>query len=361
MTVRVAQVGTGNAGAMALHQLIVDDRFELCGVLVADPDKVGRDAGELAGLGVGTGIVAVDALDALIATRPDCVVYCGIAETRFFEAVADVTTLLAAGIDVVGTSPGTFAYPWKTLPQDFITPVEEACAAGGSSLFVNGVDPGFANDLMTFAIASTCRTVQQVRVLELADYASYDGVPVMVDVMGFGMPLDETPMLLKPGVLAAAWGTAIHQIAQGLGFEVDRITEHAEREPGAADLEVAIGTLAAGTQHALRFEVCGMVGDHPAVVVEHVTRTAPGQRPDWAAPAQEGGSYRVEITGEPSYVLDICPTSSEGDHNYAAILAGVGRVVNAIPAVVAAAPGIRTTLDLPLITGEGVFALPTTS
>lgn len=360
MTVRVAQVGTGNAGGMALHQLIEDPRFELVGVQVSQVDKIGKDAGELAGLDVVTGITAVDSLEALIASRPDCVVYCAIAETRFFEAVEDVKTLLAAGIDVVGTSPGTFAYPWKTLPQDFITPIEEACAAGGSSLFVNGVDPGFANDLMTFAIASTCRTVAQVRVLELADYATYDGVPVMVDVMGFGMTPEEIPMLLRPGVLAAAWGTAIHQVARGLGFEVDRITEHFERELGTEDLDVAIGTLKAGTQHALRFEVRGMVGDHPAVVVEHVTRTAPDQRPDWAAPAQEGGSYRVEITGEPSYVLDICPTSNEGDHNYAAILAGVGRVVNAIPAVVAAPPGIRTTLDLPLITG-GVFTPPTPS
>lgn len=58
--------------------------------------------------------------------------------------------------------------------------------------------------------------------------------------------------------------------------------------------------------------------------------------------------------GRPSaYAVDISPSNRRGDHNYAAILAGVGRVVNAIPAVVAAEPSIRTTVDLPMYTGPG--------
>ena len=98
-----------------------------------------------------------------------------------------------------------------------------------------------------------------------------------------------------------------------------------------------------------------MGGGRPAIVIEHITRLRADLRPDWAQPAQPGGSYRVEITGEPSYTVDICPTSRNGDHNYAAILAAAGRIVNAIPAVVAAEPGIRTTLDLPLVTGRGLY------
>jgi hypothetical protein len=97
-----------------------------------------------------------------------------------------------------------------------------------------------------------------------------------------------------------------------------------------------------------------MVKGRPVIVVEHVTRLRADLRPDWAQPAQAGGSYRVEIIGEPSYVVDVCPSSRNGDHNYAAILAAAGRIVNAIPDVVAAAPGIRTTLDMPLVTGRGV-------
>ena len=116
-----------------------------------------------------------------------------------------------------------------------------------------------------------------------------------------------------------------------------------------------MGTIKKGTVAAVRFQIEGMVKGKPVIVVEHVTRLRGDLRPDWAHPAQPGGSYRVEITGEPSYVMDICPTSRNGDHNYAAILAAAGRIVNAIPDVVAAPAGIRTTLDMPLVTGKGLY------
>ncbi|MGW1741911.1 NAD(P)H-dependent amine dehydrogenase family protein [Nocardia sp. NPDC001965] len=356
MAQRVVLVGTGNAGRIALTQLITDDRFELVGVWVSSPDKIGVDAGELAGLGIDTGIRAVGDLDELLATRPDCAVYCAMGDTRLVEAMADVRRFLAAGVNVVGTAPGLLMYPWGTLPPKVFAEVEAAAAAGKSSLFVNGVDPGFVNDLIPFALASTCRQIEQVRCLELADYATYDGSTVMFDVMGFGTPLDQTPMLLQPGVLGIAWGAGIRALAAGLGVRVDEITETYEREPAPESFEVAVGEVAKGTQAALRFEITGHVDGRPAIVVEHITRLRDDLRPDWARPAQPGGSYRVEITGEPSYAVDICPSSRHGDHNYAAILAGVGRVVNAIPAVVAAEPGIRTTGDLPLYTGPGLAA-----
>jgi 4-hydroxy-tetrahydrodipicolinate reductase len=92
------------------------------------------------------------------------------------------------------------------------------------------------------------------------------------------------------------------------------------------------------------------------VVLEHVTRLRNDLHPDWPQPAQEGGSYRIEVTGEPSYAVDLCLSSPNGDHNHAGLVATAARVVNAIPAVVAAPPGITTTLDLPLITGKGLYA-----
>lgn len=344
---RVALAGTGNVGSKALKHLILDDRFDLVGVWVSSPDKVGRDAAELAGVETPTGIAAVDDLDALIALRPDCVVYCAMGDVRLFEAIADVQRFLGAGINVAGTAPNSLAYPWGVLPDSMIEPLEQAARANGVSLFINGVDPGWANDVMPLAVASTCRTVEQVRCSEFADYATYDSATVMSDVMGFGRDPDDVPMLLKPGILSSAWGTAVRQLAAGLGWEVERIEETYERDPAAEDFEVASGTIAKGTQAGLRFEVIGYVDGQPKIVIEHVTRLFEGQRPDWASPAQPGGAYRVEIVGEPSYTVDIMQTSAEGDHNYSAILVGAGRVVNAIPALVAAPPGIRTALDLP--------------
>ncbi|WP_051151705.1 NAD(P)H-dependent amine dehydrogenase family protein [Nocardia niigatensis] len=358
MPIRVAHIGTGNVGRLALTGLIESPRYELTGVCVSTPSKAGRDAGELAGLDVTTGIAAVGDLDALLATRPDCVVYCTMGDTRLLEAIEDCRRILAAGVNVVGSAPGLLQYPWQVLPPKYIDPVEEAAQAGNSSIFITGVDPGFANDLLPLALTGTCQTVEQVRCMEIADYATYDGATVMFDVMGFGKPLSEIPMLLQPGVLSIAWGPAIRQLATGLGITVDSITEHYERIPATEAFDIAAGHVPRGGVAALRFELHGIVGGHRAIVIEHVTRLRDDLCPEWPRPAQEGGSYRIEITGEPSYVVDVCPTSRKGDHNHAAIVAAAGRIVNAIPAVTAATPGIRTTLDLPLATAPGSFALP---
>jgi len=355
MAIRVALIGTGNCGSLALKQLVEDARFDLTGVWVSTDAKVGRDAGELAGLDTTTGVAATNDLDAIIATRPDCVVYCAMGDTRLPDAMADVRKILAAGIDVVGSGLGVLQYPWQVIPDKYIERIEDAAREGNSTVFMTGVDPGFATDLLPFALAGTCQRIEQVRTMEIADYATYDGATVMFDVMGFGNEIGDLPMLYQPGILSIAWGTAIRQLAAGLGIEVDEIKDAVEQEPAPEDFDVAVGTIKKGTVAAVRFQIEGMVKGKPVIVVEHVTRLRPDLRPDWAQPAQPGGSYRVEITGEPSYVMDICPTSRNGDHNYAAILAAAGRIVNAIPDVVAAAPGIRTTLDMPLVTGKGLY------
>lgn len=356
MTIRVALVGTGNCGSLALRQLVTDARFDLTGVWVSSDAKVGKDAGELAGLDVTTGVTAVDDLDTIIAAQPQCVVYCAMGDTRLPDAMADVRKILAAGIDVVGSGLGVLQYPWQVIPDKYIARIEDAAREGNSTVFMTGVDPGFVTDLLPFALAGTCQSIDQIRTMEIADYASYDGATVMFDVMGFGNEIGDLPMLYQPGVLSIAWGTAIRQLAAGLGIEVDEIRDSVEQEPAPEDFDVAVGTIKKGTVAAVRFQIEGMVQGKPVIVVEHVTRLRGDLRPDWAQPTQPGGSYRVEITGEPSYVMDICPTSRNGDHNYAAILAAAGRIVNAIPDVVAAAPGIRTTLDMPLVTGKGLYA-----
>ncbi|WP_054813163.1 NAD(P)H-dependent amine dehydrogenase family protein [Nocardia arizonensis] len=361
MSVRVAHVGTGNVGRLALAGILTHPELELTGVCVSTESKVGKDAGELAGLDIATGITAVGDLDAVLATRPDCVVYCAMGDTRLHEALEDCRRILEAGVDIVGSAPGLLQYPWKVLPHKYFAAIEEAAERGGASVFITGVDPGFANDLIPLAFAGTCHRVEQVRCMEIADYATYDGSTVMFDVMGFGRPMDEVPMLLQPGVLGIAWGTTIRQLAAGLGIEVDEIVDSYERVPATEAFDIAVGTVPVGGVAALRFEIRGMVAGHPAIVIEHVTRLREDLCPDWPRPAQAGGSYRVEIVGEPSYTVDICPTSRAGDHNHAAIVAAAGRIVNAVPVVVAAPPGIRTTLDLPLVTGKGVYAPPATA
>ncbi|APE18456.1 NAD(P)H-dependent amine dehydrogenase family protein [Mycolicibacterium pallens] len=356
MTIRVAQVGTGNVGVHALKALITNPAFELTGVWVSSDSKAGKDAAELAGLSDATGVEATTDLDAILSAKPDAVVYNALADNRLPEALEDYRRILAAGVNVVGSGPVFLQWPWEVIPDEMIKPLEDAAQQGNSSLFVNGIDPGFANDLLPLALAGTCQSIEQIRCMEILDYATYDSATVMFDVMGFGKPLDDIPMLLQPGVLSLAWGSVIRQIAAGLGVELDGIEDMYVREPAPEDIEIAAGTIAKGTAAGLRFEVIGLVGGAPAIVLEHVTRLREDLFPEWPQPAQPGGNYRIEITGEPSYAVDVCLGSPNGDHNHAGLVATAMRLVNAIPSVVAAPAGICTTIDLPLVTGKGLYA-----
>ncbi len=356
MPIRVAQIGTGNVGAHALRSVIAHPDYELVAVWVSSEGKAGMDAAELVGLDTMTGVKATTDLDAVLASKPDCAVYNAMADNRLMEALEDYRRILAAGVNVVGSGPVFLQWPWQVIPDEMIKPIEEAAQLGKSTVYVNGIDPGFANDLVPLALMGTCQSIEQVRCMEIVNYATYDSPTVMFDVMGFGKPMDEIPMLLQPGVLSIGWGSVVRQLAAGLGVELDGLEEMYVREPAPEAFDIASGHIAEGTAAALRFEVIGLVNGAPAVVLEHITRLRDDLCPDWPQPAQPGGNYRIEITGEPCYAMDLCLSSPNGDHNHAGVLATATRIVNAIPAVVAAKPGICTTLDLPLITGKGLYA-----
>jgi hypothetical protein len=355
VTLKVVQWSTGNVGRHSIAGIDARPELELTGVWVSSAEKDGQDAGKLAGLDRDLGVAATMDADALIASKPDCIVYTAMADNRLTEAIADLTRFLAAGINVVSSSPVFLQYPYGVVPQQFLDPIEAAAQAGGASLFVNGVDPGFANDWLPLVLTSVSERIDEVRCMELLDYATYDNPTVLFDVMGFGRPLDETPMLLQPGVLTMAWGSVVRQLAAGLDVELDEIKETVIRLPAPETFEIPSGTIAEGTMAALRFEVLGMRAGRPVCVLEHVTRLRGDLGPDWPQPAG-AGCYRVKVSGEPNYTLDLELLGSDGDHNTAGLKATAMRLVNAIEAVVAAAPGLRTSLDLPLVTGRGLVS-----
>ncbi len=140
--------------------------------------------------------------------------------------------------------------------------------------------------------------------MEILNYATYDNELVMFEIMGFGRPIDDTPMLLLPGVLTMGWGSVVRQLAAGLGVELDSVEESYERVPAPETFEIASGTVEAGTAAGLRFEVRGMKDGRAVVVLEHVTRLRDDLAPDWPQPLGQGG-YRVVVSGEPNYTLDM--------------------------------------------------------
>jgi 4-hydroxy-tetrahydrodipicolinate reductase len=355
MSIRVVLWSTGNVGGHALAGIMARPELELVGVWTSSEAKAGQDAGQVAGLGRDVGVLTTTDADALLALRPDCIVHTAMADNRLPEALADLERFLRAGINVVSSGPVFLQYPEGVVPAEVSDPLRKAAAEGGSSLWVNGVDPGFANDWLPLVLTSVSERIDEVRCFELLDYSTYDSPTVMFDVMGFGKPMDETPMLLLPGVLSMAWGSVVRQLAAGLGIELDEIKETVVKLPAPETFEIASGTIAEGTMAALRFEVLGMYHGRPVCVLEHVTRLRPDLGPDWPQPTGQG-CYRVQISGEPNYTLDLQLLGTDGDHNTAGLKATAMRLVNAVEAVVAAPAGLLTALDLPLVTGRGLVS-----
>ena len=329
------------------------DDLELVGLWVSNPDKVGKDAGTLAGLDRELGVTATDDVDALLALKPDIVVHTAMADNRLMEALEDLQRLLRAGVNVVSSGPVFLQYPYGVVDDSMITPVVDAALEGGVSLLVNGVDPGFANDALALVLTGVSERIDELRVSEILNYNTYNQPMVLFGIMGFGQPLDDVPMILQPGVLTMAWGSVVRQLAAGLDVELDSVDEWYERRPAVKTFEVDAGTIEEGSAAALHFEVRGMHDGRAVIVLEHVTRLDDDLAPEWPQPAGQG-CYRVQITGEPNYTLDLQLLGSNGDHNTAGLKATAMRLVNAIPAVIDGAPGLLTALDLPPVFGRGL-------
>ncbi len=318
------------------------------------PGEGGPRRGELAGLGRTLGVAATTDVDALFALAPDAIIHSAMADNRLFEALGDMQSMLRAGINVLSSGPVFLQYPYGVVDEGMITPTVEAAEAGGASIFVNGVDPGFANDALPLVMSGVCEQIDEVRVAEILNYATYDQGMVLFDIMGFGRPMEDVPMILQPGVLTMAWGSVVRQLAAALQVDLDGdLVEWYERVPAPEDFDVDAGPIAAGTAAGLHFELRGMKAGRAVIVLEHVTRLRDDLAPGWPQPAGQG-CYRVTLTGEPTYTVDMQLMGRDGDHNTGGLKATAMRLVNAVPAVVEGRPGLLTALDLPTVYGTGL-------
>jgi 4-hydroxy-tetrahydrodipicolinate reductase len=353
MAYRVIQWSTGNVGRAALRCIIAHPALELAGLWVHSADKAGRDAGKLCGLEP-VGVRATNDADALLALDADCVSYTATADIRPTEAIADMARIARSGKNIVSSSVVPMVWPTHVDPG-MRAPLEDACRDARVSCFTSGIDPGWANDILPLLLTGTCENVEHLRVMEIVNYRHYEQPTVLFDTMGFGKPLDATPLLLIPGILSFAWGGVVKMLAAGLGVEVEELHEVHERRPAPQKIDLGFGVIDEGMTAALRFEVQGIVGGETRIVVEHVTRLDDALCPDWPQPVGAGG-YRVIVTGTPSYQCDVQMTvgGGEGDPG---VIGTAGRIVNAIPYVCSAPPGLLSALDLPPVTGRGLMRL----
>src|SRR3954453_15513342 len=173
-----------------------------------------------------------------------------------------------------------------------------------------------------------------------------------------GKPMDEVGMIFAPGILGMAWGSVVRQIAAGLDITLDEpLTEEVDRREAEWDTDSVSGDVKKGTMGAVKFAVVGKVDGVPRVVLEHITRTDPEQVPE--GEKRRGGAdgvYRIRISGEPMMNVDFTHHGEHGDHNVSGMITTAQRITNALPAVVAAAPGLVRAIHLPLVTGRGLVS-----
>jgi hypothetical protein len=354
---RVVVWSTGTVGRHAIKGIDAHPDLELVGVWVSNPAKDGKDAGELADLGRELGVLATTDKDLLLALEPDAIVHTAMTDDRIFEAIEDLIGFLEAGVNVTSSGPVLLQWPEKILPPELMDRITTAGERTGASLHVNGIDPGFANDVLPLVLTSLSQRIDEVRVMEICDYSTYYQPVVMNDLFGFGKPMDEPGFLWSPGILSMAWGSVVRQLAAGLGIVLDEpLTEEVDRRAAERDAPSVSGEVRAGTMGAVRFQVIGKVDGVPRVVVEHITRTDPEQVPEWPSPPEGDGCYRVVIKGEPFMQCDFVHHGEHGDHNVSGMIVTAQRIVNAVPAVVESQGGLVTALDLPLVTGKGLVS-----
>ncbi|MFC9440346.1 dihydrodipicolinate reductase [Nocardia sp. NPDC057030] len=340
--------GAGNVGRAAIRAVEAHPALTLTNVLVHNPDKVGRDAGELSGLDYRVGVAATDDVHAVLAAKPRAVVYAASGDVRPDDALADIVLAIRAGAIVV--TPALYAlYDPRNAPSEIREPVLAAIAEGGGSLFVSGVDPGWGNDVLPLLISGLGGTVDVIRCQEIFDYSTYDQPDSVRWLVGMGQPMDYQPPMLAPTVPTMVWGGQIRLMARALGVELDEIRETLDRRPLDTTISTAsMGEFVAGGQGAVRFEVQGIVDGEPRIIVEHVTRIHPSCAPDWPAPADGDGAHRVIIEGRPRIEVTIEASDENGNRAAGGNATAVGRLVSAIDWLAEAGPGLYDALDIPL-------------
>ncbi|GAB7142559.1 NAD(P)H-dependent amine dehydrogenase family protein [Mycobacterium riyadhense] len=343
---RVVQWTTGNVGKSSVRAIAANPALELVGCYAWSPEKAGRDAGELCGIEP-LGVTASSDVDALLSLKPDCVVY-----NPMWIDVDELVRILSAGVNVVTTAAFITGHSLGAGRDRIL----EACRKGGSTIFGSGVSPGFA-ELLAIVSAVVCNRVDKVTVNEAADTTFYDS-PATEKPVGFGQPIDHAELQTMTAQGTAIFAEAVRLVADALGVELDDVRCVAEYAKTTADLDLGSWTIPAGCVAGVYASWRGVRGDQ--TVVELNVRWRKGQtlEPDWKID-QDG--WIIQIDGQPTVTTKVSflpppyfQAETIADFMVLGHVMTTMPTINAIPAVVAAAPGIVTYNDLPLTLPRGL-------
>jgi len=342
---RVVQWATGNVARQAVRAVLARPDLELVGAYAYSASKVGRDVAVLVGLDDPTGVTATDDVDALLAREPDCVIY-----MPLFPNIEEISHLLRNGVNIVTSSAFLTG---RSLGDEAIATIEAAAQAGGATIFGSGMNPGYAQLLGGIA-AGISTNIRHVKAIESVDVAMFAADDNMND-LGWGRPPDSPGHADAVRDATTVFADGVDVLAGLLGVQVDERLCTVEFALATEDLSPPGRPIAAGHVAGIDVRWEGIVDDR--AVVELHQRWVMSSRIEPAWPVEHG--YIIEVQAEPMVrlKLDIWPhqedlgsMTAEDFHDIGMKVTGLP-VVNAIPAVCAAEPGIRTYADLPIITG----------
>lgn len=340
MAIQVVQWTTGNVGKESVKAIVSNPNLELVGCFAWSPAKVGVDVGELVGIDP-VGVTATDDVDALLALKPDCVVY-----NPMWPSVDELLRILNAGVNVVTTAAFITGGNLGGERDRLL----EACARGQSSLFGTGVSPGFA-ELVAVTIAGICGRVDKIIVSETADTTLYDS-PDTERKAGFGQPIDHPGLADMARTGTAVFGEAVAMVADALGVELDEIVCESEFAQTTEDVVMTSWTITAGHVAGVAASWQGRIGGRTIIDLKVRWKKGSTLDPQWVI---EKDGWVITVEGLPTVTasLDFLPPPDFEAETIEEFMA-IGHIITAVPAlnaitaVVSARPGIVTYADLDL-------------
>lgn len=348
MAYKIIQWSSGNVGKSAIAAVSKRNGLKLVGLYVYNPEKVGLDAGEIAGVGM-LGVKATNDRDELLTMDADCVIHTPLPSLVYGENpdedLETICALLASGKDVV-TTVG-YMYP-KVHGAKVVNRLKAACRQGGSSFHGTGVNPGWLGDVLPLMMSGISQSLDKIHVQEITNFEFYPSPEVVFDMMGFGGTRKqfESQASRYSHWLSGLFRESIQMVADGLDLKLDAITEHAKFELAKRDIEVAAGSLKKGSVAGQRWEWAGVVNNKKVIVHETVWRMHDSVGEKWPR-----GNHSITMKGMPNMYVDFGPT-----WNSDVLLSTAVHAVNAVPYISEATTGVKTFLDLPMIMARGAAA-----
>jgi hypothetical protein len=338
---RIVQWTTGKVAGESIKAILDRPELELVGLYAYSADKVGKDVGELIGLGRTIGVKATNDLDALIALKPDCVAY-----MPLHPNVDHMARLLRAGINVATTASFMTG---RGYGEEARRTLEAAAQAGGASLFGSGINPGWIDSVVATA-SGLCREVNLVRVTESFNIGMWAG-DANQDGLGWGRPAGDPghPKDIEKATLP--FGDAVEATAHMFHFTLDDIRCEVEFAHATQDLDIPGRPVKKGGVAGILARWMGIAGGHTVIELNAQWTLAEEITPAWDIAM----AYKIEINGTPQlkFRAEVLPSDMSlpmEELVKTGFIITAAPVVNAIPAVVAAKPGIVTYADLPPIT-----------